>query len=311
MIYRIYGQKDSTIYEPTARKAQNTGKDEILEVTKFFDDLDGSFTGNSRILTQFDITELSQSIASGDITGSEFILNLTSTEEIEIPAEYTLDIYPVSESWDVGLGQFYDNPINTNGVSWERRNTTTLWNVGDAQILNDGPPPVVPSKGIVLYEGFSDGSGSAFLTESINDISGNSPTLTVQNNRLVISASNFAGTTLVFPVELSASVTYGVQFQIDPGDFDDIAFRIEDPNGVLKTEGDYENLVGRITTASTQSFTLTADASGDHDLRFTFFDGEISGTTTKGFFDEIYVYQKDEGLLVWETFTPKDRKSVV
>ena len=183
MIYRIYGQKDSTIYEPTARKAQNTGKDEILEVTKFFDDLDGSFTGNSRILTQFDITDLSQSIASGDITGSEFILNLTSTEEIEIPAEYTLDIYPVSESWDVGLGQFYDNPINTNGVSWERRNTTTLWNVGDAQILNDGPPPVVPSKGIVLYEGFSDGSGSAFLTESINDISGNSPTLTVQNNR--------------------------------------------------------------------------------------------------------------------------------
>ena len=36
MIYRIYGQKDSTIYEQTARKAQNTGKDEILEIGKFY-----------------------------------------------------------------------------------------------------------------------------------------------------------------------------------------------------------------------------------------------------------------------------------
>ena len=96
MIYRIYGHKDSTIYEPSTRKAQNTGKDEILEVTKFFDELGGGFTGNSRILTQFDIAELSQSIVSGDVTGSEFRLNLTSTEEIEIPAEYTLEIYPVS-----------------------------------------------------------------------------------------------------------------------------------------------------------------------------------------------------------------------
>ena len=38
MIYRIYGQKDTTIYEQNARKDQNTGKDEILEVTKFYDD---------------------------------------------------------------------------------------------------------------------------------------------------------------------------------------------------------------------------------------------------------------------------------
>ena len=38
MIYRIYGQKDSTIYEQNTRKAQNSGLDEVLEVTKFFDE---------------------------------------------------------------------------------------------------------------------------------------------------------------------------------------------------------------------------------------------------------------------------------
>lgn len=303
MIYRIYGHKDSTIYEPSTRKAQNTGKDEILEVTKFFDELDGSFIGNSRILTQFDITELSQSISSGEITGSEFRLNLTSTEEIEIPAEYTLEIYPVSQSWNEGLGQFYDNPKNTSGVSWERRNSTTLWDVENTKVFNGKIPIRIPDKGIVLYEGFVDGSGSAFLTESINDILGNEPSLIHENSKLTISASNFAGTTLVFPAELSSSVEYGIQFQVDPGDFDDIVFRIKDPNGVLKTEEDYEDLVGNITTASTQSFSILADATGEHELRFTFFDGQDNGTTTKGFFDEIYVHQKGDGLIVWETFT--------
>jgi len=303
MIYRIYGHKDSTIYEPSTRKAQNTGKDEILEVTKFFDELGGGFTGNSRILTQFDIAELSQSIVSGDVTGSEFRLNLTSTEEIEIPAEYTLEIYPVSQSWNEGLGQFYDTPINTSGVSWERRNSVTLWDVENTKVFNGTIPSRIPDKGIVLYEGFDDGIGSAFLTESINDIFGNEPSLIHENSKLTISASNFSGTTLVFPAELSASVEYGIQFQVDPGDFDDIVFRIKDPNGVLKTEEDYEDLVGNITTASTQSFTILADATGQHELRFTFFDGQDNGTTTKGFLDEIYVHQKGDGLIVWETFT--------
>ena len=65
MIYRIYGQKDSTIYEQSARKTQNTGKDEILEVTKFFDELTNTdWIGNSRILTQFDYSDVSASIVN-------------------------------------------------------------------------------------------------------------------------------------------------------------------------------------------------------------------------------------------------------
>ena len=95
----------------------------------------------------------------------------------------------------------------------------------------------VPTEGVVLYEGFTNGSGSAFLTESINDFNGNSPFTLIQNNKLIISASNFAGTTLVFPAYLLNTVSYGVQFQIDPASFDDVAFRIKTPSGVIKTEG--------------------------------------------------------------------------
>lgn len=305
MIYRIYGQKDSTIYEQTARKAQNTGKDEVLEITKFFDeDTNELWVGNSRILTQFDLTPISQSIVDGDISGSKkYYLNLSSTEATEVQTEYTLNIYPLSQSWSEGAGQFYDNPKATSGASWERRDANTLWNVTSPQVFNGTYQTQIPTKGILLYEGFTSGTGSAFLTESINDISGNEPSMFVNNNTLFISASNYAGTTLVFPTYLSESVSYGIQFQVNPGDFDDIAFRIKDPNGVLKTEEDYENMVGRITTASTQSFTISAEDTGTHELRFTFFDGEVSGTTTSGSMDEIYVYQLSGNNLVWETFT--------
>lgn len=305
MIYRIYGQKDSTIYEQSARKTQNTGKDEILEVTKFFDELTNTkWIGNSRILTQFNLTPISQSIVDGDISGStKYYLNLTSTEETEAQAEYDLNVYPVSQSWTEGLGQFNDNPKATSGVSWEHRDTGTLWNVTSPQVFNGTRQTQVPTKGIILYEGFTNGTGSAFLTESINDISGNKPSAFVNNNTLFISASNYAGTTLVFPTYLSQSVSYGIQFQVNPGDFNDIAFRIKDPNGVLKTEEDYENMVGKITSPSTQSFVVSAEATGTHELRFTFFDGEVSGTTTSGSMDEIYVYQLTGNNLVWETFT--------
>jgi cell wall assembly regulator SMI1 len=308
MIYRIYGQKDTTIYELNTRKTQNTGLDEVLEVTKFFDeDSNTVFTGNSRILTQFDLTDISQSIVAGDIpTSSIYQLNLTSIENSEVQSEYTLEVYPVSQSWSEGAGQFNNTPFNQNGCSWERRSSDNLWGVGSVAILNGKDVETTPKSGVVLYESFAEGSGSAFLTESINDFNGNSPFASVVNEQLVISASNFAGTTLVFPAYLQTGFTYGVQFQIDPNSFDDVTFRIKDPNGVLKNQGDYEGMVGAITASSTQSFDLGATVTGEHELRFTFFDGSGDGSSTTGTFDEVYVYQKEGNLIVWDTFTQNE-----
>ena len=308
MIYRIYGQKDTTIYELNTRKTQNTGLDEVLEVTKFFDeDSNSVFTGNSRILTHFDLSEISQSIVAGDIpTSSKYQLNLTSVDANEVETEYTLEVYPVSQSWSEGSGQFNDTPINQSGCSWERRNADNLWSVSSTSILNGKELKGNPTSGIVLYESFASGTGSAFLTESINDFNGNKPSASVVNEQLVISASNFAGTTLVFPAYLQNGFKYGVQFQIDPNSFDDVTFRVKDPNGVLKNESDYEGMVGAITTASTQSFDIDATATGTHELRFTFFDGSGDGTSTTGTFDEVYVYQKEGNLVVWETFTQNE-----
>ena len=307
MIYRIYGQKDSTIYENTIRKAQNTGLDEILEVSKIFNEDGTSPIGNSRILTQFDLAEISKSIADGTIASiPQYKLNLTSVQAAEVPAEYNLEVYPISQSWNEGNGQYMDTPVRTVGSSWERRDINSLWATDKASVFNGASVKKVPTEGVVLYEGFTNGTGSAFLTESINDFNGNTPSAFIANNELIISASNYSGTTLVFPAYLQRGINYGVQFQINPASFDDVAFRIQDPLGVIKSQETYAGMVGAITASSTQSFDLTCDRTGTHNLRFTFFDGSGDGTTTTGSFDEIYIYQKEGDLIAWETFTQNE-----
>ncbi len=310
MIYRIYGQKDTTIYELNTRKEQNTGLDEVLEVTKFFDEESNSIhMGNSRILSKFDLTEISKSISSNEIPSTaNYQLNLTSIGDDEVETEYTLEVYPISQSWSEGTGQYFDTPISKVGSSWKYRDSKNQWGVSKTQIFNGNEVEVSPTTGVVLYEGFTNGSGSAFLTESINDFNGNSPFTLIENNKLIISASNFAGTTLVFPAYLLNTVNYGVQFQIDPSSFDDVAFRIKTPSGLVKAEGDYEGMISAITASSTQSFNLNATETGDHELRFTFFDGSGDGTSTTGSFDEVYVYQKEGNLINWETFTQNEGK---
>jgi len=135
MIYRIYPQKDTTIYEDSTRKLQNVGKDEILEVGKFFNTDDTTPIGNSRILIQFDLSEISQSIVARTISGSiKYYLNLISSDEREIPSEYNLYIYPISQSWVEGLGSLSDTPHNENDSNWVYRSTNVSWSVSSSII---------------------------------------------------------------------------------------------------------------------------------------------------------------------------------
>src|SRR6056300_1602183 len=110
MIYRIYPSKDTTIYEDSVRKNQNTGKDEILEVGKFYDTNNTTLLGNSRALIQFDLTSISSSIVSGDITSPQYRLRLENVENRGIVSNYDLFVYPVKESWEEGVGSEVDTP---------------------------------------------------------------------------------------------------------------------------------------------------------------------------------------------------------
>ena len=132
--------------------------------------------GNSRILSKFDLTEISKSISLNEIPSTaNYQLNLTSVGDDEVETEYTLEVYPISQSWSEGTGQYFDTPISKVGSSWKYRDSKNVWGVSKTQIFNGSEVEVAPTTGVVLYEGFVNGSGSAFLTESINDFNGNSP----------------------------------------------------------------------------------------------------------------------------------------
>jgi len=108
--------KDASIYLQNPN--QNSGLDSILEVGKYIY-LD-SFN-IVRSLVQFDLSNVVESISS-----AELILKSDQTEEI--PLSYTLYTYPISGSWEMGIGT-YDDGVSTYGVSWNYRdgNSKTPW----------------------------------------------------------------------------------------------------------------------------------------------------------------------------------------
>jgi len=114
MKYFITSSKDATVYDD--HKSQNTGIDQILEVSKWRPDT--GYDRISRAFIQFDFTEISKSISNGEITNPTFSLEMKSTKLRELPLEFDLEILPISHSWDMGLGKRQDNPLTVDGVSW-------------------------------------------------------------------------------------------------------------------------------------------------------------------------------------------------
>jgi hypothetical protein len=123
-VYKIYPEKDATIY--SAYPLLNTGLDQILEIQN----TPSSSNDNpqvSRFLITFPISEI-RDVINNEVTGAYktylklFIANATS-----LPDNYTLDFYPVSQSWESGTGRFLYNPEDTNGVSWVQRNNNNKW----------------------------------------------------------------------------------------------------------------------------------------------------------------------------------------
>jgi hypothetical protein len=127
MNYAIYPTHDTTLYERSVRR--NSGIDQIIELIKFVPsvpDKDGFYYDsiyNSRILMKFDTNHLSGLIANGTVSRtSKYYLNLKATQASDLPVDYTIDIYAVSQSWANGLGHYNDYPEITEGASWKYRN---------------------------------------------------------------------------------------------------------------------------------------------------------------------------------------------
>ena len=147
MYYSITAQKDSTIYERS--ESLNSGLDEILEVSKVYY---GSLKDTARSLVKFDTDSLSSKLSDGSVTMSIAELVLRETEPTEIPLSYSLEINPISQSWEMGNGTRFDD-ISTSGCTWNYRDSGSNW-----------LPTNVPNSGSAT--GSFDGKGGMWYTAS-------------------------------------------------------------------------------------------------------------------------------------------------
>jgi len=127
-VYKIFPTKDATIYSLYPNK--NTGLDEIIETSLEIGNSENPFPQTSRFLIKYDTNDITN-VINNLISGSEWKSNLRcfiATGEA-ISSDTTLEVYPISQSWDMGNGKYSFIPEIQNGVSWIWRNYTSgsMW----------------------------------------------------------------------------------------------------------------------------------------------------------------------------------------
>ena len=202
----IYSQKDSWISELTS--SQNYGNDEILEIQKYY--FNDTLKGVSRALVQFDLTEISKSINSGEIKYPKFYLKMYSTETDSLPASYTLKSHLISGSWEEGTGKYGSDPIVQDGITWTHKDyryrsgsNDMSWSLYD----NDGTGGTRVSSGSrnhsYNYGGGTFYTGSGF--EATQSFSYESPDVRMDVTSLVhkwLSGSSYVSTPAEFPTSI-------------------------------------------------------------------------------------------------------------
>ena len=179
----FYPQKDSTIYFYSGSFSNsliNTGNDAILEVNK---PINSNYT---RALLQFNTTDISTYLDDNSLhlnnTQSLANLRVFTAEAEEIPADISLDIYPVSQSWDNGIGKANFSPIETGSVNWYYKTDGVLWNT-----LSSGGGTYVTSS--TSYASFSLDE-STDIESNITDILVEWISGSVDNNGLIIKRNS-------------------------------------------------------------------------------------------------------------------------
>jgi hypothetical protein len=84
----------------------------------------------SRTMIKFDLTTLSQSISKNEISSSKlkFTLNLKACGMRNLPLNYSIYAYPISQSWENGNGRYADDGSQL-GATWNNRaySGSNLW----------------------------------------------------------------------------------------------------------------------------------------------------------------------------------------
>ncbi len=123
----FFAVKDTTInsgsdfIDGTTFQDKNVGQDEVLELKKVF--FNREFKHPTRMLIQFNTDEINSYITSSNVPSNyKLFLRLYETAGTSgLSDDYTVAAYPLSESWDEGIGKEDDDPKTTVGCSWLNR----------------------------------------------------------------------------------------------------------------------------------------------------------------------------------------------
>jgi len=118
-VYKLFPKQDATLYSLFPQ--MNTGLDEILDVSN----LNLAVNTNpqvARYLVQFDQSEISNvfsTYVSNSVWDAYFKCFIATAQSIN--TDYSLKVHAVSGSWGMGTGKYLDQPIATDGTSWQWR----------------------------------------------------------------------------------------------------------------------------------------------------------------------------------------------
>lgn len=144
MYFGIFSQKDTTIsnleIDGVSKTGSNSGFSEILELYSLTASVGGR--GKSRILLKFDLTELSTSIAAGEIPSSsvEYKLKLKNATHYEkLPSSFIIQVAQLSRSWDEGRGlSMADEELKDSGyANWVNATSLISWDAPGADLILD------------------------------------------------------------------------------------------------------------------------------------------------------------------------------
>ena len=166
-VYKLFPEKDTTLY--SAYSVLNTGIDAILEVSSLVPSISPS-PRVARALVQFNQSEI-EDIIDNKVNGSDFSssLKLYIAEAQGINLDTILEIYPISDTWGNGTGEYGDSPQTTNGSSWKYINYSGsgIWKTGGYAPYVSGSYTGSISQGLINGTGGNWFTGSGYLDREV------------------------------------------------------------------------------------------------------------------------------------------------
>ena len=140
-IKKFFATQDNSITDgfgslrTTRATDANMGASDVLEVYSLFGSFNTASLEKSRVLVQFDTTDIAAKRTAGTIPASgsvNFYLKLTNTpHEGTNPTDFTLTVNAISRSWDEGIGLDMDTYLDKGVCNWITASfdgtTNTTW----------------------------------------------------------------------------------------------------------------------------------------------------------------------------------------